>query len=80
MFGLPVEPVQPLHGAGREQELARPRAVLDAFDGDAGVGDGPLGDAALGDLSIPRDLVIRRQLDAVEDLLQKQAALDSHIP
>ena len=74
MFHLPVEPVQPLNGVGREQKLTGPRASLDALDPDLGVGQRPLCNGAIGNLASTRDLVVWWHFDTIEDLLQIQCA------
>ena len=49
MLHLPEITIETLHGFGGEQELPRPRALLNLFDGNLRVGDGPSGDGFIDD-------------------------------
>ena len=77
---LPIEPVELLDAAGRDQELARTRAFLDPRDGDGGARNPPARDAAFGDVGIARDRVVRRHGDAAEDLSQQHQVADTRVP
>jgi hypothetical protein len=68
--------VEALDGVGGEKVLPGLPTGVEARDPDPGVRDGPLFEVAGRDVFIPGDLIVGRQFDAAEDLVEQQDVLD----